>query len=708
MKFHPTSEKIVKILRKKTQNTESDLYFHVLAAFFFSQMASSMRAEVVTKDRGNLPINLYALGLMTSGAGKGHSLSIMEDEIVNKFKDSFTKFTFPAIAEDAINVAASKSAALKSTDVADELLALEKEFKSYGAMPYSFDSGTSAAFKQVRTKAQIANAGSLNFICDEVGTNLLTNAELFAVGLEAYDKGKIKQKIIKNTADNVRAEERDDAVPTNFLLFGTPAKLFNGGKEEQEFMSMLDTGYARRLLIGVGTKSASKKKLSPAEIYDLLTDSVSDVEVEALSTYFGKLADRINHNVKIAISRDVSITLIEYRLQCEDLAEDLPEHEEVRKAEMQHRYFKALKLASAYAFIDGSAEVTEEHLFNAIKLVEASGEAFDKVLSRDKPYVKLAKYISSVGREVTHADLTEDLPFFRGSMAAKNEMIHLATAWGYNNNIIIKRYFNHGIEFFKGESLKETELSKLIFSYSNHEAYNYESGVAPFDMLHRLTCQGGLHWCNHGFTGNHRKEENVIEGFNMIVVDVDGEVSLETAKTLLSNYTAHFYTTKRHTQEVNRFRIVIPIKYHLRLTAKDFKEFMKNVFEWLPFGSDEETGQRSKKWLSHAGGEYFSNVGEVIDPMQFIPKTSKNEERKKQMVDQSSMDRMERWLVTHMEEGGRNNYLAKYAFMLQESGKEPDEIEKIILTFNNKLPNSLSEEELTNTIFKSVWARASR
>lgn len=69
MEFHPTSSKIVQILRQKTQNTGSDLYFHVLTAFFFSQMASSMRAEVVTQDRGTLPINLYACGLMTSGAG---------------------------------------------------------------------------------------------------------------------------------------------------------------------------------------------------------------------------------------------------------------------------------------------------------------------------------------------------------------------------------------------------------------------------------------------------------------------------------------------------------------------------------------------------------------------------------------------------------------------------------------------------------------
>ena len=704
MVYHPTSAKIVQILRGKTQNTESDLYFHVLSAFFFAQMASSMRAEVVTQDRGNLPINLYACGLMTSGAGKGHSMGIMEDEIVPRFKNVFTKYTFPAIAEDALNVEATRNAAINSTDVADELNALEKEFKSYGAMPYSFDSGTSAAFKQVRTKAQMAQAGALNFICDEIGTNLIVNQELFAVGLEAYDKGKVKQKIIKNTADNVRAEERDDPVPTNFMLFGTPSKLFNGGKEEQEFISMLETGYARRLLFGIGVKS-SGKKMTPEQIFDMLTDKSTDSDVNDIANYFGKLADRVNYGLKIKMERDVSILNIAYRLQCEDKADLLPEYEEIRKAEIQHRYFKALKLAASYAFIDGSPVVTEGHLYNAIKLVEASGEAFASILTRDKPYVKLAKYISTVGREVTYADMVEELPFFRGTISNKNEMMSLAIAWGYKNNIIIKKYYEMGIDFYKGESLKITQLDSLLTSYSNHEAYGYEPAVVPFDQFHKLACRDGLHWCTHAFQGKHRKGENVIDGFNTIVIDVDGEIQLDAAKELLKDYTAMYYTTKRSTDEVNRFRIVMPLHYHLKLSEKDFKEFMTNIFEWLPFKVDEGTDQRCKKWLSN-NGRYEYNMADILDPMQFIPKTSKNEARQQANADLGNLDNLERWFAKEMVTGNRNNTLIKFAFMLLDSGVEPDEVEARVLDFNSKLKDKLTVDELRNTVIKSLWGRA--
>jgi hypothetical protein len=704
MEFHPTSSKIVNIIRKKTQNTGSDLYFHVLNAFFFAQMASSMRAEVDTKFLGKLPINMYACGLGTSGMGKGHSMGIMEDQIVNQFKNVFTKYTFPSIAEDALQRAANQSAAINSTDVSDELAKLEKEFNSYGAMPYSFDSGTSAAFKQVRTKAQIAQAGALNFVCDEIGTNIINNQELLAVGLEAYDKGKVKQKIIKNTADNVRAEERDDPVPTNMMLFGTPAKLFNGGKEEQEFISLLETGYARRLIFGIGQKAEPSER-TPEEVFDMLTDTSVDTEVHAISKYFGKLAERANYEVTLKMSREIGIMLIAYRLQCEKEANALPEYEEIRKAEIQHRFFKTTKLAAAYAFVDSAAAVTEDHVYNAIKLVEESGKAFSSILSRDKPYVKLAKYISTVDREVTFADLVEDLPFFKGTNANKNELLQLAQAWGYKNNIIIKKYYSDGIDFLKGESLKETNLDEIITSYSNHEAYNYEPAVVPFSKFHKLACLNGYHWCNHTFINKHRKGENVQEGFNSIVIDVDGEFPLDAARELLKDFSAMFYTTKRHTEAHNRYRIVMPIKYHLKLNEKDFKEFMGNIFEWLPFQVDEGTDQRCKKWLSNAG-QHFYNEGELLDPMQFIPKTSKNEARVKQNEALGSMDNIERWFAKEMTNGQRNNTLAKFSFMLLDSGIEPDEVEKRVIDFNDKLKDKLSVDELQNTVIKSLWGRA--
>jgi len=140
--YHPVSEEIVDILRQQTQNTRSDLYFRVLTSYFMAQMAASMRASVMTKDRGLIPVNAYVCALMESGAGKGHSLNVLEDSIVNQFKDKFIEETFPQIAELAIEDEALLNANRNSTDHLDEIATLNKEFHSYGAMPYAFSEGT--------------------------------------------------------------------------------------------------------------------------------------------------------------------------------------------------------------------------------------------------------------------------------------------------------------------------------------------------------------------------------------------------------------------------------------------------------------------------------------------------------------------------------------------------------------------------------------
>jgi len=49
---------------------------------------------------------------------------------------------------------------------------------------------------------------------------------------------------------------------------------------------------------------------------------------------------------------------------------------------------------------------------------------------------------------------------------------------------------------------------------------------------------------------------------------------------------------------------------------------MKNVFEWLPFDSDEQTKDISRKWQSF-NGDYFYNEGKQIDVLPFIPDTPK-------------------------------------------------------------------------------------
>ena len=708
LEHHPAIRELEEVLCNKTQNTDGG-FFRTEIAYFLGKMASSMRATIVTKDRGEIPVNIYALALANSGYGKGHSVNIIEDGFMKGFKTQFMETTFPLIAEQHLWEIANKRAVKNNTDPDEEFERAEKEFKNAGALPFTFDSGTPPAVKQLRHKLLMSGLGSINLQIDEIGSNLIGSVDVLTLFLELYDQGIVKQKLTKNTAESQRGEEMDGKTPTNMLLFGTPAKLLDGAQTEDQFYSFLETGYARRCIFGYGVHQRSAEKLSAEEIYRNLTTVQNSQLVDKWAHKFSTLADPQMFNWKMVVEDDVGIELLKYKLHCEAIADDLPEHEEVRKAEISHRYFKVLKLAGAYAFVDRSTNVEMEHILSAIKLVEESGESFKTILNREKSYVRLAKFISEVGHEVTHADLHEQLPFYKTGNAARNEMMTLATAWAYKQHIIIKKSFNDGIEFFKGDKLKETDLDSLQVSYSDHFAYDYQSDTAKFSDLHMLTQAPGMNWANHRFKNGHRSEENVIPGFNMIVIDVDGGTSLQTAQELLKDYVHMTYTTKRHTPENNRFRIILPTNYHLDLDTDEYKEFMGSIVDWLPFKTDEEANQRSRKWLSCDTGTYHYNTdGVLLDVLPFIPKTSRNEQHKQDRQKLESLDNLERWFAERIANGNRNNQMLKYALALVDNGMSLMDVQNQVHSFNAKLNNSMSTEEIDSTIMVTVAKKFAR
>jgi hypothetical protein len=707
VKHHPAITDIVSVLCNKTQNTDKG-FFRTEVAFFLGKMASCMRATIQTKDRGDIPCNVYALALATSGYGKGHSVSIVENEFLKPFRKRFMDDTFHIIAEKHLWDIANDRAARNGTDQQEEFDKADKEFKGAGAMPFTFDSGTVPAVKQLRHKLLMANCGAINLQIDEIGSNLIGQTDVLTVFLELYDQGMVKQKLVKNTADNQRNEEVDGKTPTNTLLFGTPSKLLDGGQTEDQFYSFLDTGYARRCIFGMGmTHKKASESLSAAEIYHNLVNPTNTAAINQWAAHFHALADPAMFGWRMKVEDDVAIKLLEYKIACERAAEALPEHEDIRKAELSHRYFKALKLAGIYAFIDKSNEVEEEHLLQAILLVEESGAAFQAILNREKAYVKLAKYIADVGTEVTHADLHEALPFYKSSNQARNEMMTLATAWGYKKHIIIKKSFVDGIEFFKGEKLAETDLNQMVVSYSDHWAYNYLGEKVPFDQLHLMTQAPGIHWANHHFRNGHRSEENAIAGFNMIAIDVDGGVSLDTVHDLMKDYKFLTYTTKRHDPNgEHRFRLILPINYYLELDGEEYKEFMNAVMIWLPFTTDESANQRAKKWEAFDGGTYHYNMGgEVLDALDFIPKTSRGEAHRAQFQSLQSLDNLERWFAQRIATGNRNNNMIKYALALVDNGMSLIEVTRQVHAFNQKMNSPLTATEIDSTVLITVAKR---
>ena len=716
---HKCVEELTDLLCIKTSNQDK-AFFRPLISYFLSIMASSQRTIIETKDRGKIPTNLYVINLAPSGYGKGFSMHIME-QITKKFKDKFLQITFPFNLDKNIQKLASKSSAVSGLTVDEEVENLEKQSNRAGPPIFVFDSGTTPAIKQYRTKLLLAKCGALNFQCDEIGSNLLSNMEVMNSFLELYDQGQIKNKLTKNTADNMRDIELDGFTPANCMLFGTQDKLFDGSTIEDTFYSFLEIGYARRCLFGIGKTMRSKSyyQLSAAEIYNQQIQPNNDAVMIKWQNYFETLAGPDQSNKKITLPDDVAIKLKEYQIECEKIADSLPEYAGIKKAELYHRYNKALKLAGILAFIDKASVINETILYQAIKLVEDSGQSFQAILTRDKPYMKLAKFLMSCETPQTSADLVEALPFYKASQ--KNELMTLAQAWAYSQHGLIKKTYMDGIELFKGEALEKTDLNKIILSWTQGTTpeqfnNNYRNQEVPFKELHKLTHLAGYHWVNHHFcNGNigkgHRCDADVLTPFNAIVIDVDGDLEIHKAMNLLKDYTFFMHTTKSNTEpENNRFRVVIPLAYKLDLTKEDYAVFMQNIIDWLPFKTDEQVKSISKKWECCAKGNTFGtdinycyNDAELLDPLQFIPHTMRNDrylKENKKII--TNLDNLARWFALRMSEGNRNNNMIKYAMALKDTGMSYSDIEKKIKELNSQLAVPLSKEELENTILKTT------
>lgn len=685
-------------------------FYRVMVSYFFSKMASCMGAKIDAPGIGVVPVNCFAFALAPSGFGKNTVVGAIERGTMSGFKKRYQTETFPSMAEQSLYNMACDKALISGKSEEEELERMRKIFNAAGPYPFTAKKATASAIEQLRHKLLMAGSGAINLQVDEIGMNITDKfvMEGLTLFLELYDMGHTDAAVTKNTSENMRVDDIDGSTPANFLGFGTASKLFDGSHAEQAFMQLLDTGYARRCLFAWGERRELDAIGDIEDAYDAMIQRKTNSSVSNLVSHFTDLADQFKQDWMMEVPRETGIIHMAYKLMCGQRKKEIPIHEDIRRTEMEHRHWKALKLAGALAFVDESLEITEDHFLAAVKVVEGSGDALEKVLKPEKPHVKLAKYIADADEPVTHADLYEALPFYTTGQSARNEMMALAIQWGYKNNVIIKKHFEDGIDFFDGESLIETNIDDMIFSYSDHAAFHYtgEEDPVSFQDLEKLVSAEDLHWCNHRFDDGHRCNEKTVPGFNMLVVDVDGECTLDFIHEALADYTFMTATTKRHTPDAHRFRLIFPMSHILKMNQDDYREFMENFFLWLPFKVvDTASNQRSKKWLTNPDALVHLNEGQMLSPHPFIPKTSRNAEYRDQMKELGSLDNLERWFAQRIHTGDRNNQMIKYALALVDSGMELMEVQKRVFTFNNSLSNGLDQDEIETTVMRTVARR---
>lgn len=707
--MNKTQEDIVNILNIRT-GIENKKFFRVLTIYKFCQIASMMRAKISFANTNNIPINVYALNLAESGFSKGKSVNILNQDIFKEFENEFKHNIFKdEIIEDKIRYDCQKEfEKYGGDDTETRYYKKKQDLNACSRFMYEFPISTTEGLRSLRNRLSISGLGSTNMKTDEIGS-MLSNKDIKEVldfNLEVYDMGLGNNKLLKVESKG----EATNSVPSNMLLFGTPERLFDSDSTEKLFMDFLITGYGRRLLFGY-EKEINMKSISPEKRWEELSSTHLREEQLYLSKKFKDLCKIDNLNKEYILDEETTIELFKYEELCKDRASKMKSYETIKKAEMNHRYWKALKIAGAYAFIENSDEITSEHIEDAIELVEESGESFNEMMKTDAPYVRLAKYIAETDIKITQVDLVENLPFYKGSESNKRDLMELAIAYGYQNNIIISQTVENGITFFKGETLKDTNINNMIISYSEDIAKNYQNKLAPFNKLHNLINQKKYNFCSHHFIDGHRCSENAKQEFNLLVLDIDKGLNIDTFKSLMGDYAYLLYTTKRHktTEIINgkkiihgdRYRVIFPMANILKMKPDEYSTFMKNVFNWLPFEVDIQTSDIARKWECN-NGEYFYNEGKLFPCMNFIPNTKKHRDMNDKENKLRNMDSLEKWFVRNMENGNRNNMLLRYGMSLLDKGFNSEMIELSLIGLNEKLDSPLDIGEIKGTIMRSI------
>lgn len=709
--YNQDCERIVEMLQRKT-GIKSAHFLRTLVIHYFSVMASMQRATV-TDDIGETSMmNLYTMALAPSGTGKNYSTDLIEKSLLAPFTDAFTELTLPNTLYANIQALAKKHF-VTTTMTVDELMdELAAEHAALGTYTPMFGDATSAAIHQLRRKVQIAGAGSLNLVVDEIGDVIISLNEVLTDYLSLYESGLIKQKILKVSKDALRGIIINDATPATFLAFGSQNKLLNDPAIEQYFMEKLRSGYARRYCFAYLETNELGTELSPEEIYEIR--AAATTALGDLSRY-AELGSYSMFGFNAILPKEIMLELIKYEIRCKTEASKLGEYDELRKIELINRPTKVRKIAGIFAFISKSKLIKKSHIREAVNFIEESGKHFRRMIQRTRPHEKLAQYIvSKDGKAVTKHNFIADLPFYTGTSAAKKEMIEDMYSFAYSESMMITRKIVNNTEVFTGKKLIPTDLDNLKFSISYDITEGYQNGTASFEGLVDVVTMEDMHFITHflrdgdkeidGVYQGYRKNENIIGSFNMIALDFDDGTTIEEASNVMGRYKHLIYTTKRHTGDLNRFRMIIPLSHELSLNKDDFSAFMVNIFKLLPFKVDTAAKDIARKWLTNNGDVYINDDEdtELFPSMYFLPDTRKAAEIIANVTNFEKDGPLFAWFVHDASDGNRNNSLARYAFILIDKGYGYEDIIEKVKLLNDVLNEPLTLQELEETVFVTV------
>jgi hypothetical protein len=442
----------------------------------------------------------------------------------------------------------------------------------------------------------------------------------------------------------------------------------------------------------------------------------SRLEVSEYITDLTKYLVSISGSKTISVNEKVRNLFYLYKRYNEEIASTIDSQFYMTKLTRAHLQWKALKLAGAFAIINGNEEITEDDYKGAIQYIELINNdilVFEKELVKE-PYELFADYCRLYAVDKEYSINLHNLrkcgfiPMKQASDFSMKELVKLVSS-----------YDEHGIYKLDKDTIHFSELEKtdkIYLSYlkcigtKQERAKKCNTGFECVEVTFK--CLGDMLLDDYAyspfkFTNGIRGKDNIESGCKWIVLDIDkSDITDEEAHILLNDLN-HYIVRTSQKDNPNKFRILLELDAEVHIQDIDWKEFISAITKDLGLIADPLP--KSQIFFSYSDRTVYSQLeGSTIVSKPFIDlihsqvKADKKKPTKancKALLDDpiNTFDR-----AFNCQDGEGSRKLIWSARLAKELGADKEYTIKLMKQINNYWISKMDEDRFNSTIISQI------
>jgi len=667
-----------------TELVEMAIYFNLATAL------QAYRSVYLERDTPSgtkqIPITFYSILMISSGSGKGYSISLAQkmfqpifDNFITKIQHEIAK---PHFRDDDDKLESS-------------YLNITSPFIPMGSTP--------EGIQKFCQTLSTAGFGSASIVEDELGSTIMRGEPVFTKLKTLFDSGIASGNVVSGGSEQYFTVQD---ITTNCILAGSPGPFTLQPKKMEALHEALVSGMARRSFVYYNTDyRKSQNRYKDFETLDRTT-------INEFNEYVNELISHIHSLDRVIYSKEAKKYLTDWDIQKQVLRENT----ESILGDDLGAVHPIERLAALICVLELDTVVTSTHMEYAINFSERCERTSVNALRIKPMYEQIYDELAKRGF-ASRTELVKNIKDLNARTIDNEMELTIEHTNQLGNSIIKKEYA--GIVKYKLERLSQTKLDNIILSINEDmiatNPQGFSRAIGDFETLHKVLC-GNYRYSAGTFLNEYIKDANYLSEQNLICIDFDQGSSIDEIKRLFHDIKYLIATTKSHQKEKNgevcdRFRLVLPTSSTFHLKPDTYAAMYQNLIESLGLTADKQTKNCSRWYYSNPDGEYWYNPNqsaELLDMRPFIDsaaeqlqakahKAYEREQTSGTASDEFRLERAYKWFLSQTTNGNRNDMTFRFGIFVKEHLQSIDwnaETEH----FNKLLGDPLKQNEITKII----------